>query len=537
YRGIPIPPNAANTFTRRNNTNYMQTGVLSALQLTAMFPNLVLENFYVKTRNSIEEGRSKAPYAYAFPLQRDMTRVITLVSILRAQGIEVGRLGSDYRTGTDTLPAGSYLVKLDQPYGRLARNLLERQSYPDPALRTYDDSGWSMGYAMNVEVKECRDQAILAAPVAPVQRAEWRTEAKGSGTAALAVAHFGSNHMITFRYHLKQFSVQVAEQSFTAEGISFPAGSFVLTGPPADLQAARAEAEALGLTAAALTAPPSVKTHDADVPRIAIYSQWAGTQELGWYRHAFDQFRIPFDLIYKERVAQGNLHADYDVILMAAQNINRTAVLAQPATRPQPYQKSDKYKFLGMYGETPDLTGGFGAAGVTAFEQFLAEGGTLIATAGAVRFPIEFGFARTVDSEAPSGVTAQKPLVEAEVKRPDHPVFYGLEKTVFPLKFGQGSQVFRVGIADQSKVLAQYKGGDVSVLSGLMVGADNLKGRAFAVDIPEAFRGKGRVLLFANNPIYRWQNHGEFNLVFNAIINWNDVPPAAPLAPPARPSP
>ena len=35
-------------FTRRNNTNYMQTGVLSALQLTSMFPNLVVENFYIE---------------------------------------------------------------------------------------------------------------------------------------------------------------------------------------------------------------------------------------------------------------------------------------------------------------------------------------------------------------------------------------------------------------------------------------------------------------------------------------------------------
>ena len=64
-------------------------------------------------------------------------------------------------------------------------------------------------------------------------------------------------------------------------------------------------------------------THDADVPRVAIYSQWGGTQELGWYRHAFDQFGIPFDLIYKERVTKGNLKADYDVILMAAQSISR----------------------------------------------------------------------------------------------------------------------------------------------------------------------------------------------------------------------
>ena len=63
--------------------------------------------------------------------------------------------------------------------------------------------------------------------------------------------------------------------------------------------------------------------HDADVPRVAIYSNWGGTQELGWYRHAFDQFGIPFDLIYKERVKKGNLKADYDVILMAAQGITR----------------------------------------------------------------------------------------------------------------------------------------------------------------------------------------------------------------------
>ena len=538
YRGIPIPPNALNSFTRRNNTNYMETGVLSALQLTSMFPNLVLENFYVKTRNAIEEGKTKAPYAYAFPVQRDMTRVMTLVGIFRAQGIEVGALSSAWQSGADTLAAGSYLVKLDQPYGRLARNLLERQDYPDPALTTYDDSGWSMGYALNVGVKEIKDKAILDARVTPVTPGEWRGKVVGSGTAGLAVAHYGSTNMVAFRYRLKQLPMRVAEQAFAAEGVSFPPGSFVLSGSSAELQAARTAAEQLGLTGALLASLPTVKMHDADVPRVAIYSQWAGTQELGWYRHAFDQFGIPFDLIFKERVAKGNLRADYDVILMAAQNITRATVLAPPAAKPQPYQKSEKYKSLGMYGETADMSGGFGQAGVTAFEQFLSEGGTLIATLGAVRFPIEFGFAHTVDTEAPTGVTAQKPLIVAEIKRADHPVFYGYEGGTFPVKFGQGSQVFRVGIADQGNVLAQYKGGDASVLSGLMVGADNLKGRAFAVDIPNAFNGKGRVLLFANNPIYRWQNHGEFNLVFNSIINWNDVPaPAAPATPVRASSP
>jgi hypothetical protein len=534
YRGIPIPPNAVQAFTRRNNTNYMETGVLSALQLTSMFPNLVIQNFYIKTRNSIEAGKTQAPYGYVIPTARDMTRVATLVNVLRAQGIEIGTLAAETTIGADKFSAGSYVIKLDQPYGRLAKNLLEKQDYPDPALTTYDDSGWSMGYAFNVDVKEIKDKAILSAATTPVKTAEVKGTIVGTGTAGLAVAHLGSNNMIALRYRLRTVPMKIAEQQFTAEGVTFPAGSFIVAGA-AVTPVVKSTIEALGLTAAALSSLPTVPTHDGDAPRVAIYSQWSGTQELGWYRHAFDQFGIPFDLIYKERIAKGDLRKDYDVILMAAQNINRTAVLAAPAAKPQPYQKTDKLKFIGMYGESPDISGGLGQAGVDAIEKFLDGGGTLITTLQAVRYPIEFGLARSVDVENPTGVNAQKPLIQAEITRTDHPVFYGYANKIFPIKFGQGSQVFRVGVADQANVLAQYVGGDASVLSGLMVGADNLKGRAFAVDIPKAHNGNGRVIMFANNPIYRWQNHGEFNMIFNSIMNWNDVPAAPPLAAPAAP--
>ena len=43
------------------------------------------------------------------------------------------------------------------------------------------------------------------------------------------------------------------------------------------------------------------------------------------------------------------------------------------------------------------------------------------------------------------------------------------------MKYGQGQQVFRVGVADQDNVLARFVGGDESVLSGLMMGADALR--------------------------------------------------------------
>ena len=532
YRGIPIPPNAIQNFTRRDNTNYSETGVLSGLQLTSMFPQLVLENFYIKTRNSLEAGAKMAPYGYVFPVQRDMTKVATLINILRAQGIEVGQLSAPVKSGTETFAAGSYLVKLNQPYGRLAKNLLEKQDYPDPALTTYDDSGWSMGFAFNVDVREIKDSTILSANAPLIKLAEVKVPVVGSGSAGLAVAHLGSNNMIAFRYRLKAVKMKIAEVSFTAEGVTFPAGSFIVTGTPAELQSAREQVAALGLTAAALTAVPAVASHDAIVPRVAIYSSWNGTQELGWYRHAFDQFGIPFDLIFKERVTKGNLKGDYDVIIMAAQNMNRAAVLQAAAAKPVPYMKSEKYKSLGVYGESPDITGGFGATGVEAINKFLDAGGTLITTLQSVRYPIEFGLAKSVDTENPVGVNAQKPLITAEIVRPEHPVFYGYGSKNFPIKFGQGQQLFKVGVADQANVLAQFVGGDASVLSGLMVGADNLKGRAFAIDEPNAYNGHGRVIMFANNPIYRWQNHGEFNMVFNSILNWSYVPPAPPLVAP-----
>jgi hypothetical protein len=516
-----VPPDAAASFTRRDNTNYMETGVLCSLELTARFGPTLVENFLVKTQNALDEGRAKAPFGFVIPPQRDMTRVGELLKVLRLQRIEIGQATREFKADGATYPAGSYLITRDQPYGRLAKNLLEKQVYPDTRLTTYDDSGWTMGLLMGVDVKEIADASILKVPVTPVTTVSVKGKVVGDGSAGLAVAHDGSLNMIAFRYRLRDTPMRIVEKRFTAGGIDFPAGSFVLAGAPAP--GWRDAVEQLGLTAADLAELPAVPAHEAPAPRIAVYSQWSSTQDLGWYRLAFDRIGIPYELIYKEQVARGNLRASYDVIVMAAQNITRQAVLQPPAPRAQPYQKTDRYKFLGAYGSTPDVSGGFGQPGVDAFAAFLEGGGTLIAAAGAARFPIEFGWAHTIDAETVTGVTAQRPIVQGQIERPDHPVFYGYTEKTIPIKYN-GGFTLRVGVADQDRVLARYVGGDRSVLSGAMVGADRLEQKAFAADIPAACNGKGRVILFASNPIYRWQNLGEFNMVLNAILNWRFVP-------------
>jgi hypothetical protein len=98
-----------------------------------------------------------------------------------------------------------------------------------------------------------------------------------------------------------------------------------------------------------------------------------------------------------------------------------------------------------------------------------------------------------------------------------------------PIKY-LGGPLMAVANVDQGAVLARYVGGDSAVLTGLMRGADEIRNRPFAIDVPGGYTGKGRVILFSNNPIYRWQNIGEFNLVFNALMNWNDMPKAGPAA-------
>lgn len=74
-------------------------------------------------------------------------------------------------------------------------------------------------------------------------------------------------------------------------------------------------------------------------------------------------------------------------------------------------------------------------------------------------------------------------------------------------------------------VLMRYPGGDEHVLSGLMRGANEIRNRAAIVDQTS---GKGRIIMFAGNPMYRWQNFGEFNMLFNTVLNFNDIKTEAP---------
>ena len=85
-----------------------------------------------------------------------------------------------------------------------------------------------MGLAMLVDVVAIADSSILKVNTTPVTKVVLKGVTTGNGTVGIAVAHYGSNNMIAFRYKLKNVPMKIVEKSFTADGTDFPAGSFVI---------------------------------------------------------------------------------------------------------------------------------------------------------------------------------------------------------------------------------------------------------------------------------------------------------------------
>jgi hypothetical protein len=191
--------------------------------------------------------------------------------------------------------------------------------------------------------------------------------------------------------------------------------------------------------------------------------------------------------------------------------------------KPLAYTKTPEFPALGQYGETMDITGGMGLEGVVELEKFVKTGGVLVTLGAASYFPPEFGITRTVEAARPSSqFYAPGPIVEAEIQQPAHPIFYGYTSKVVPVRYANGP-LLRVAPEDRAKwVLAQFPGTDRSVLSGLMKGTAEVRGRPAIADVPV---GQGHVILFATNPCYRWQNLGEFRMLANAVLYSGGIRP------------
>src|SRR6185503_15293146 len=132
-------------------------------------------------------------------------------------------------------PAGSYIIRMDQPYSRIAYALLDYQYWSpnDPQRTPYDDTGWTFPENFAVRSVRVTDQRILAVPVEAVTRTISAPGGVVGSGSVFAIDYNGDNALATLRYRFRNADFQIAEQPFDAAGQKFGSGSFVIRGVPA----------------------------------------------------------------------------------------------------------------------------------------------------------------------------------------------------------------------------------------------------------------------------------------------------------------
>src|SRR6185369_4763932 len=115
-------------------------------------------------------------------------------------------------------PAGSYVVRMDQPYSRIADMLLDYQywSPEDPQKTPYDDTGWTFGESFGVKVGRVTDPAVLSVPMTIVP-GEIRAPGTVHGSGPVfAVNHNADTALMTLRYRFRDAEFEAAEEPFEA---------------------------------------------------------------------------------------------------------------------------------------------------------------------------------------------------------------------------------------------------------------------------------------------------------------------------------
>ena len=603
----PNPPLGTVKWSLRNNINYQQSGLLLALSDFADRRQHFLDQFYLLGKRSIAKAANEGPAAWVFDgAQKRQGQLTDLTNLLRMHGIEVQQSDAPFsiavnwpppaptsehsaerrsdspvrqsseatteksRTGESDLRSsdarppksdpsqpvnfakGSFIVRMDQPYARLADAMLDVQ-YVRSDEKVYDDTGWTLGYLKNVDFKRVANPDVLK-----VAAHEW-TGGTATSSSPLILENEADTSLPRAVWSTPQAHWSVADEAFTVGAKKYAAGTIV-----------------------AASSTPSTKTHELHLPRIAVLHTWLRTQDEGWFRLGLESLGIPFTYISTQEVAKmPNLRDRFDVILFAptgGSNSSTEIVNGLPPGPPLPWRKTELTPNLGGTDETDDMRPGLGLSGVDHLTRFVEDGGLLITARDTSIWAVQYGLARWVRVIEPQRLRAPGTILLASITDKKSPIAAGYDDTmpvyyagapIFQVGFGapppesrpsgrggkndpdvaQGraftpmperpkpapgeegfqtpedapwnSDYTQIRVEDRPRVIVSFaKQADQLLLSGMLEGGDEIAGKPLVIDAP---RGKGHILLFANNPMWRQNTQGSYALVTNAIMNWDHL--------------
>ena len=616
YRQNPPLPKVM--WSQRDNNNYEQTGLLVSLHFFNENKRMFLKNFYLKAKRSIEKPGTEGPAAYVLSAEETRPTVqMELLRVLEKQHVEISRTTSavtvalpkkkEKKPGqqaerkeakkdekpeptTATFPAGSYVIRMDQPYSRIADALLDHQywSPEDPQKTPYDDTGWTFGELYGVQVVRVADAAILKAAMERVTELRASGGVKGEGTI-FAIENHAEPALASLRYRLKDADMLATEEAFDAAGKKFAAGTLLVKG--GDRGQLDRAAKELGLQPVALAAAPSAKAHPLRAARILVLHTWLSTQTEGWWRLTLDKLQIPYDYASTQTIAKGGeLRQNYDVILFPpvgwGGSLNNI-VNGLPTSwgNPLPWQNTPETpNLVGKNDATDDMRPGLGWEGVAKLQRFVSEGGVLLTVMDTAQFAAGIGMTGGVSATGSEKMKIVGSVVATRLVDGASPIAYGYSEKVaaycdngpiFSLSSmagsrrrrrlgpemggrptGRGSKDdpdFAVGrpgaeapqepesevwenpsITDEqrhnnprvippamrARVVLRYADAKDLLISGLVEGGGEIAQHPAVVDAPF---GKGHVVMFSINPVWRGETQGTYSLVLNAVMNYDSL--------------
>ncbi len=159
----PNPPFPKVRWSIRNNVNIMQSALLVGMAKVASEKEKFLRNYYLKAKRSIAKATTEGPAAWILDAKASTDNLAQLCNVMRLQGIEVSTLDQDIELTDGKFTKGSRVIRMDQPYSRMADMMLDKQYYNPSDPRSYDDTGWELGLLFGVSTHRVKDSKVLTA--------------------------------------------------------------------------------------------------------------------------------------------------------------------------------------------------------------------------------------------------------------------------------------------------------------------------------------------------------------------------------------
>lgn len=480
----PNPPFPKVRWSIRNNVNLMQSALLMGMSKVATEKEKFLANYALKAKRSVEKAKTEGPAAYVVKVTPESApRVAELARILSEQGVEVMK-----QDGT-----GSLVIRMDQPYSRMADMLLDSQYYKPSDPRSYDDTGWQLGPLFNIEVTRTVDRKVLDSKMSPWTNLtpELLTADERKKLPRIALVHTWEDTQDEgwARMALDQLKVPY---------------KYVSVHELRDNARLRDAYDVILLPQTYGSAQSIV----AGIPKFGEPLPWKATKEypnLGGPDSTDDVrggIELEGVLHLKEFVNQGGLLAC--VGNMARIPIDYGIVNGVSVVDPRDLNAPGGVYRLLAKGTSPILKG----YGPQLGAYFNSNSLPMLNTGG-----------------GPGGRrrrrgTVERPSGRGSLTDPD--VVQARPPYTPKSKPGDTEDAERVQIqrGPAPKVLLSFAETDSVLISGMIDHADELAGKAAVVDCSV---GKGHVVLFAINPFWRGQTVGSYRLFLNAALNFDKL--------------